>query len=357
MSHLGNKILAGFYATPATQGNYLTQLLEVKGNCSFFDPTCGEGEILKQLATSLGNEDITISTYGVELDKRRAEKATNVLTHCINAPIESMVISNDTFSFLFLNPPYDFTMKAMDDENAERKEYIELVRNVRYLKEAGLMVYIIPSYRFADKKIARFLATQFYDVGIVRFSDEDYDDFKQCIFIGKKKSGTLKEFNEKLHDYLLHMDSEEFIMERVTPINKMIGHKKWDIPVGATELKTFYTKLESKSNFYEGIINSKGFMAFKERSKPKHLVIGGNPCLPINQGQTALLLASGAVNGEIGNGEQYHLVQGLEIVSKIREEEVRTHDNGSKTTILKERTKRDVSIKLITPSGLVRKLV
>ncbi|WP_245805935.1 DUF6094 domain-containing protein [Bacillus alkalicellulosilyticus] len=332
-------------------------MLEVRGDCSFFDPTCGEGEILHHIASSLRTEERNITTYGVELDKSRASKASEVLTHCINAPIESMVVSNDAVSMLFLNPPYDFSMKGLGDDHAERKEWTELIRNVRYLKENGLLVYIIPSYRFSDKKIARFLATHFDNVGIVRFTDEDYDDFKQCIFIGNKKSGKFKQFNEKLYNFLLEMEHEEFVTQKVTPINVLLGKHKWKVPAGATKLKTFYTKLEDKTNFYEGIRNSKGFSAFKERSKPKQLVIGGNPCMPINQGQMALLLASGAINGEVGIGDNYHLVQGLEIVSKIREEEVRTHDNGSKTTIMKERTKRDISVKVINSNGLVRKLV
>lgn len=69
-----------------------------------------------------------------------------------------MVIQNDIVSFLYLNPPYDFTMKGMDDDSAERKEWKELFRNTRYLKEKGLNMYVIPSYKYADKKIARFLA-------------------------------------------------------------------------------------------------------------------------------------------------------------------------------------------------------
>lgn len=357
MSHIGNKLKSGFFATPLRQGEFIQQLIEVKGSCSFFDPTCGEGEVLHYLGSSLSSEDCSISTYGVELDKARAIKAQSVLGYCINAPIESMVIQNDIFSFLFLNPPYDFSMKAMDDDKADRKEWIELERNVRYLKDGGLIVYIIPSYRFADKKIARFLSTNFENIGVVRFSDHDYDDFKQCLFIANKKQGKHKELNEKLFEFLMKMEDEEFIKKQVTPINLLVGKHKWNIPSGATELRTFYTKLEEKSNYYEGIKNSKGFLAFKERTKPKQLEIGGNPCLPINSGQLALLLASGAINGEIGEGKDYHLVQGLEMVSKVKDEEIRQHDNGSKTIITKHRTKREVSVKIITQQGLIRKIV
>lgn len=358
MSHIGNKLKAGFFATPERQGNYLSKLLQVEGSGVWLDPTCGEGEILNQLSTPFQNEDCTISTYGVELDKTRANKAKTLLNHCINAPIESMVIQNDAVSLLYLNPPYDFTMKGMDDESADRKEWTELFRNTRYLMEKGLMIYVIPSYRYADKRIARFLATHFYNVGVMRFSDEDYDDYSQCVFIGNKKSGKHKEFNQKLFDFLTQMESDEFVQEKVTPIDKFVlANKTWNVPTGIEELKTFYTKLANKSDFVEGIRNSKGFQGFMNRSKPKQLEIGGNPILPLNSGQLALLLASGAVNGEIGEGDNYHLIQGLEIVKKIPNEERKTNDDGSTTTITKIRTKREVSVKVICPDGLIRKLV
>ncbi|WP_240035325.1 DUF6094 domain-containing protein [Neobacillus notoginsengisoli] len=358
MSHVGNKIRAGFFATPDRQGEYLTNILEVEGSGVWLDPTCGEGEILHQLSSRFNLEDCSISTYGVELDKARAEKAKQLLSHCLNAPIESMVIQNDAVSLLYLNPPYDFTMKGMDDESADRKEWTELARNTRYLKEKGLIIYVIPSYRFADKRIARFLATHFYNVGMMRFSDEDYEDFRQCIFIGNKKSGKHKEFNQKLFDFLVNMESDEFVFSKVTPIDKFVtAGKKWSVPPGIEELRTFYTKLAHKSDFSEGIRNSKGFQAFMNRSKPRQLEIGGDPILPLNVGQLALLLASGAVNGEIGEGENYHLVQGLELVKKIPSEEKKTHDNGSVTTITKIKTKREVSVKVICPTGRILKLV
>lgn len=356
MSHLGNKILAGFFATPSTQGNYIKQLLEIKGDGAFFDPTCGEGAILHQLASHLSNDENTITTYGVELDKGRAQKAEQVLDYTVNASIESMVISHNAFSFLFLNPPYDHTQKGMDDDSSERKEFLELTRNYRFLRERGVMVYIIPSYRFADKKISRYLATNFEEVGILRFSDDDYDDFKQCVFIGRKKSGVVKTVNKKLHTFLQEMRDEAFVKNHVTPINNLIGKKTWSIPSSSPTVKTFYSKLEEKENFYEGIRDSKGFAMFKARSKPKQLSVGGHPALPINQGQMALLLASGAINGEIGEGETYHLVQGLEIVDTEVDIEENHHESG-KSTVTKERTKRSVSVKIITPNGIVRKLV
>jgi hypothetical protein len=357
MSHIGNKLRAGFFATPQRQGDYIIKLLNVEGSGAWLDPTCGEGAILYQLAWAFRTDDCIIATYGVELDKARAEKADEVLDCAINAPIETMAIQHDAFSLLFLNPPYDFTMKGVGDTSAERKEYVELLRNTKYLKEGGILIYIIPSYRYADPKIARFLATQFEEIGIMRFSEEDYDDFRQCIVIARKKSGKFKDFNQKLFEFLLQMDNEEFVQSKVASIEQFIGRKTWNVPSGDIIIRTFHSRFLAKADFAEGIRFSKGFQAFKERTKPRTLEIGGQPAIPINQGQMMLLLGSGGVNGLVSSGDHLHAVQGLEIVSKEETKEEHVRDDGSKTTIVKQRTKRSVSVKIITPSGIVRKLM
>lgn len=351
MSHVGNKILAGYFRTPDRQGEYIKSLLRFTGDCSVFDPTCGEGLILQQLTEGT---EFRVKSYGVELDKGRAQEAQSRLDEVIQAPIESMVISHDVFSLLFLNPPYDHTIKGIgDDEKTERKEYIELVRNTRYLVPGGVIVYIIPSYRFADKKISRFLSTNFEDIGIIKFSAEDYEDYKQCVFIGKKRPGNRKEMNNQLFEFLQKMSNEEHIERNVTPINVLVGKKTWDIPSGRLEIPTFYSKIENKKEFIPLIQKNRGFQAFIERTKPRQLEIGGDPIINIAQGQLALLLASGAVNGLLGEGKTLHAVQGVEEVKTLTWEE--KAENGGK--IHKSRTQRRVLVKIITPSGKIRKLV
>lgn len=353
MSQIGNKLKSGFFATPPRQGEYLRSLLTFEGEAAALDPTCGEGLILKQLTEAREERDFSIHTYGVELDKRRAELAKDAIQTVVQAPIESMIISNDVYSLLFLNPPYDHTMLGIGDDKSERKEYTELVRGTRYLAPGGIMIYIIPSYRYTDKKIARFLASHFEDIAVTRFTDEDYPDFRQCIFIGKKKKADYKELNERLFEFLQQMDSEEFVEKHVSPLNQLLQNEKsWSVPAGVSEVPTFYTRMQNKSEFISAIRQNKGFDAFIQRTKTKQLEIGGSPLLPIAQGQMALLLASGAVNGVIGQGDNLHIVQGMEIVTK----EV-TQEKTEYSTVTKRRTKRAVSVKVITPNGVVRKLV
>ncbi|WP_248283788.1 DUF6094 domain-containing protein [Ureibacillus chungkukjangi] len=330
----------------------MKQLIEYTGDVSIIDSCCGEGLILRQLAE---HPEFHVATYGVELDKGRAALAETTLDYVVQAPIESMVISNDAFGFCFLNPPYDHTMRNEDDET-DRKEFLELERAYRYLMPGGLMMYVIPHYRFADKKIARFLATHFSEISIARFTDENFGEYKQCVFIGRKKRGTFKEFNEKLYAAFKSLENEEKVLNILPNLAQLVEKgKRWTIPNGRTEIPTFYTRLENKEVFIDSIRESKGFNAFIERTKPKTLELTKQPLMPLAQGQIALLLASGAINGLIAspdNPEGVHVVQGMEVVSKV----VTTEETEDSITT-KIRTKRDISVKIITPEGVVKKLM
>lgn len=161
MSNIDNKIRAGFFATTERQGEYLRSLLTFQADTAVFDPTCGEGLILNQLIEAREERTFTVHSYGVELDKWRAALAKDVLDTVVESPIEGMVISNDIFGLVFLNPPYDNTMLGTGDEPTERKEYTGLIRYTRYLAPGGTLMFIIPSYRYTDSKIARFFSILF----------------------------------------------------------------------------------------------------------------------------------------------------------------------------------------------------
>lgn len=352
MSNIGNKIRAGFFATPPRQGEFIRSLLNFESETAILDPTAGEGHVLKQLAQGEEERSFLVKTYAVELDKARAAQATEVLDTVVQSPIESMVISHNSFGLIYLNPPYDRTMLGYGDEKTERKEYIELVRNTKYLAPNGVLVFVIPSYRYADEKMARYLATHFEDIAITKFTEEDYDDYRQCIFIGKKKDSTRKTTNDRLLSFLMQMNDEDFVAEKVTPIDQLIDVASWTIPATNADVPIFYSRIENKSEFIDAIQSNKGFQAFKERTRPKQLEVGGDPLINVAQGLMALLLSSGAVNGLIGRGDSLHAVQGMEIVSTVVTEEESEH-----AIITKRRTKRDVSVKVITPSGKVIKYV
>lgn len=348
MSHIGNKLLAGFYATPLSQGQIVKDMLQFKESTTILDTTCGEGEIL----SFLQEDNPNVTTYGVEIEKGRALKAQNVLDVCIHAPIESCIITNNIFGLTWCNPPYDISLAGIGDTETERKEYTELTRATRYLKGHGIMVYLIPSYRFADQKIARLLATYFEDVQIARFDDKEYEGYKQCVFIGRKKLARSKTYNEDIFNMLLSFADEDYILEHVQSLSTLkASGASWIVPAAPQNVPTFYSRLEPKGNLVKPILENKGFHMFKERTKPRDVSLNGQPIINIAQGQLALLLAAGMVNGIIGKNETLHALQGLEIVTQTHEKE-ETESGIEYIT----RTKRSVSIKVVTPVGHIIKL-
>ena len=68
-----------------------------------FDPCAGEGKA----AFSLGNA-LNCETWGVELSPERAGKAQNVMDKVYQAPWQACVLSDESISWLYLNPPYEF---------------------------------------------------------------------------------------------------------------------------------------------------------------------------------------------------------------------------------------------------------
>ena len=72
---------------------------EEKGR--LFDPCAGEGKAAAALGKALKCE-----TWGVELSPERAAKAQIVMDKVYQAPWQACVLSDESISWLYLNPPY-----------------------------------------------------------------------------------------------------------------------------------------------------------------------------------------------------------------------------------------------------------
>lgn len=372
MSRIGNKIKAGFMPTQLEQAAYLKDIIEYTGDVAILDTCAGTGEVLNYLAQPSVSEqnnleagaetptNVKVVTYGVEIDKGRGEIAQQMLDHVVVAPIESMTISNEQMGLLFLNPPYDLTL-ADSFGKTERKELIELERSLRYLMPGGVLIYIIPHYRFSDNRIARILSTYFNKVTVARFTDENYHEFKQCVFIGHKKRSAYKEFHEGLYDVFLKMENEQFVLDKLPTLETIAERAKteedrtWKVPAGNTKIKTFSTRLINKSIIADALKESAGLDTFVGQTKPRTLDISGKqPPLPPSSGQIALLLSSGGINGLMAADDPnlVHILRGQEVVSKIT-----TEEKTETGTVIKIKTKREIGIKIITPKGVVKKLM
>ncbi len=181
---LSGQAKLGYFPTPDAQLPLISSwlgLADVQSNLvRVLDPCCGQGEALARLAKRLGGKT---TTFGIELSPQRAAEAEERLDQVLNSGFENAVLTEETFSMNFLNPPYDGEEMA---GGGERMEYTFLSSSTKLLVRGGVLVYIIPEPRISEK-VARHLAGWYEKLRCFRFSGEDYTIFRQVIIFGVRR--------------------------------------------------------------------------------------------------------------------------------------------------------------------------
>ena len=307
MARLESRIKMLYYPTPLTTVERIKTFLDFPDyEFTIFDPCTGEGLALQKLC-----EGTKAKTYGVELDEHRAKEAKGRLNHVLHCGIEETKISNNVFSCLFLNPPYDFETQTEDEvNNSERKEKIFLKDTIRYLQPEGLLICIIQQNQLT-KQIAKILSYRFEQFQIYRFQDGEYEAFKQIVLFAVKKK--VNSLNDKAYEKLSqipHVDLVE-IPSKDIPTYKLPKSK----PVSIFKS----TKIDPEVLARE-VKNSPLWKRFKEMTRIDESRME-RPPLPLHTGHISLLLANGMLDGVVGEGKEKHIVRGKveKIVTKYEE--------------------------------------
>ena len=182
----------GFYALPPQTTALIAANLTINKRddlkmFSLLDPCCGNGIPLRTFAETLRAQKIGVVTYGSEVSPDRAAAAKSMLDHVLADDYKNVQASNETFSLLYLNPPYDWEGKREDDERQDRQEYIFLRDTLPRLQMGGLLVYIIPHQTLGEVKLRRFLAGHFSELQVYAFPPEEYEQFKQLVIVGYRR--------------------------------------------------------------------------------------------------------------------------------------------------------------------------
>jgi hypothetical protein len=179
---LAGQAKCGYYPTPREVFEYFEKLMDWdlgrKKQIYMLDPCCGTGVALEFLDI---NGFIT-KGYGIELDTNRAEQA-GYCGKVINCDIFDAIIRPlEAFSILYLNPPYD------NDKEGKRMEITFLKHAHKWLKEGGLLIYVVPEYIMQREDLRTWLSLHYRDIQCYRFPEgELYNQFKQVIAFAIKK--------------------------------------------------------------------------------------------------------------------------------------------------------------------------
>jgi tRNA1(Val) A37 N6-methylase TrmN6 len=152
----------GFYPLPIAEAKRIRTFLQFPEQvCSALDPCIGEGGAFAEVTG-----EAKVTRYGVELDSQRAALARSSADEVIHGNCFDVQCPVESFSLIYLNPPYDF---EIGEDKSQRMERLFLDHVYRWLKRGGVLVLVIPRDYIRD--CGQILAYQFRDVRVYRLTE------------------------------------------------------------------------------------------------------------------------------------------------------------------------------------------
>jgi hypothetical protein len=306
MTRLASESKGGFYATPIDELQLLCKRIRLRYNeeespgarqMRIIDPCCGEGEALRVIADALQKQGAEVTSYGVELEETRYEEARGTLDHVIHDGYENLR-TQPMFSILWLNPPYQ-------DGFSERTEltFLRTLSGAKHglLQKDGLLLFCVPQYVLKDT--ASVLSGRFRSFRVYRFTEQNYDIFKQVVVIANlgKAGGEESKKNYKWLRSIGEGDKE------MLPTLQEIDEDIW-VSCSEGELDYFRAGKMNPEELAHDLAVSPLFEELQKRLKPRTTAARmKRSMLPLKPTHMGVAIASGAVGGNLGT----HIVAGI----------------------------------------------
>src|SRR6201996_3240700 len=171
------RLKMGYYPLPEAEGVKLRSLLSFAGPASVIDPCVGQGTAL-HLVTS----NAQVRRYGVELDAERTRIANANGVETIQGNAFDAIARPESFSLLYLNPPYDSEIGSTANR---RMEQVFLEHTYRWLAMEGVLVFVIPFERLHD--CVGVLSSHFAGLNVYRMTDPDSVQYRQIVVFGIRR--------------------------------------------------------------------------------------------------------------------------------------------------------------------------
>ena len=179
----------GYFPLSPAEAERIRRFLVFSGeDTSVFDPCAGTGAALACVTSNA-----RVMRFAVELDAYRAEEAAKSVDHLIHGNCFDVHSAVESFSLLFLNPPYDHEIS--ENRNA-RMERLFLEHTYRWLKPTGVLVLVIPGNRLNE--CIDVLAVHFRDNAIYRLSEPEAVRYNQIAVFGTRRT---RREREQLKDW------------------------------------------------------------------------------------------------------------------------------------------------------------
>jgi hypothetical protein len=164
------------------------------GTAVVLDAGCGTGKAIHDLHRCWFHRqsDLNVALLGIESDKNRFNQAASLLAAGKGGAALWLAIEDATVdqpvSLLWFNPPYDRIRGADRTEAA-------LFNRVKDwpAKSTGLLLMIVPDYVLADADVGLATAVErdYELLGLWRFPEPEYSQFKQCVLLACRRDKAL----------------------------------------------------------------------------------------------------------------------------------------------------------------------
>jgi 16S rRNA G966 N2-methylase RsmD len=298
---------------------------------SALDPCVGDG-----VAFEVITDGAEVIRYGIELDTYRAEQARQRIPNVVQGNTLEVQCAVECFGLLYLNPPYDWALGPAD---SRRTEQAFLSHTYRWLKPAGVLVFVIPGERLAE--CSQILSTHFRDVRVYRLEAPECVRYKQVVLIGVRRSRREKErlTDSDITSARLYYASLARNPSQI-PVLPSEPETRYEVPAsGPAQLVYRGLPLDEIEDLLpqSAAYRQAGRILFAEPVSAT-----GRPLTPLHAGHVGLLACSGLLNGIFGSGDQRHISfwQAVKLVDKTEEED----EQGVITVREKERFSNELTV-------------
>lgn len=295
------------------------------------DPCCGQGKALAQIGELLHVPKENL--YGVELDDRRAEEASQIVGNVMHSSFfAAKIVPVQSFSMAWVNPPYEDEIKQNTDQSARSLEVSFLQYVARYVIHDGLIVLHAPRDRITDP-VTQTFHQMCYDPKLIVLPEE-LRPYRESLLIGYKKASIEKtQWN--------------------THVPTVYDMPSLCLPHGE-KIRCFQKSAPTDAEIIQGIEAAPFWKIFNEDKVRGKLT----PVLPLGPGHLGLVLASGHLDGLLKPADcEPHVVRGIAYKEdELAKEESTEDDSGKVTTTQTFRQNIKLKIRAVTGDGTMHEI-
>jgi predicted RNA methylase len=306
------RLVLGYYPLPDAEAVRIGRFLEFPSSpANAIDPCAGTGAALAAMTAAS-----SARRYAIELDAHRAGEARKTCHEVIQGSAFDCHSLVESFSLLYLNPPYDF---EVGEGKNSRMERLFLEHCFRWLKPGGVLVMIIPFNQIYECR--GVLTAHFRDKAIYRLTDPESVRYKQAVVFGVRRTrqerdrltdSSSQQGNTKLRDLTRNYSDIPSLLD--------IADRVFVLP--ASEAARLEYRGLPLDTIEDMLPKSAASLQARRVTHAEQVAFSGRPLTPLHAGHVALCAVSGLLNGCFGEGADRHVAfwEAVKVSDKTEEE-------------------------------------